>query len=521
MPISIPTTSALPPSQLLPATHPSVRQTLSRLSRPSLLTLALDWLDEKNQELTSPYLHGSSSSSDSRSPSPSPSPDPNDAYPPCATLAELSDVYTEMQARKGSKRDVLDRILEGDWRYGVSLYQLAMADMQCLYDRPGRERWSALKIVPVCAASGEDASRSSKNKIQSIPRFHPSTFLRNLQREVLPDVKAHYNLDRHADLQLWILRVWIVDSPYDTSLALSTSSNANTMSFEGSRTFYIAFPDAAPYIYVSLTTATTGTGKADGSASATTKSLRNLTLEGVPKAFSKPRERYGLEKTGLSARNLAALCERRGGGRGNAAGGGWGVYIGEGEKDEGRDNPLQIAGRGLLTPESIDDEDGKREENKTEEGERGMKRKREDDPAVVKRRKGIAQGRFGNSARRDDGKGIERLDIRLEDPFPDVNLFAEIDLPSEQPGKKKRRGRRSAVDSELDRGEGEDENADGWRPDVRVTFQGPHVFAGIRELVEAGVMDGERMPGWMTGEEGVSIGVVREGRIKGWKGSGV
>jgi len=54
-----------------------------------------------------------------------------------------------------------------------------------------------------------------------------------------------------------------------------------------------------------------------------------------------------------------------------------------------------------------------------------------------------------------------------------------------------------------------------------MTFHGSHVFAGMRELVEAGIIDGERMPGWMTGEEGVSIGVVKSGRIRGFKGSGV
>lgn len=540
MPLSIPTTSALPPSQFLPATHPTVHKTLSRLSRPSLLSLALDWLDEKNEDtgLTTPYLLPSSSPSSSL-----PSPDPDDAYPPCASLSELREIYTDLQARKGSKRDVLDRILEGDWRAGVSLYQLAMADMQYLYDHPSSQKWSALKIVPLAAPDGAEPGTTSKSKVKEkddasstkIPRFHPSTFLRNLQRESLPDVKAHYNLDRHADLPLWILRVWIIDSPYDTNLALTSSkSNPNSLSFDASKTFYIAFPDAAPYIYVSLTTVTNA--NAGAGATVTSRSLRKLTLEGVPKAFSRPRERYSLERTGLSAKNLGALCERRGGGRGNAAGGGWGVYYADGEGEDGgktRDNPLNVElGRsGLLTPESIVDareEKEKREKEGRLDGEaidRGMKRRREEDPRVVKRRKVLAQGRFGNSARRDDGLGIERLDVRLEDKFPDVNLFAEIDIDNSrdnQSDKKKRRGRRSAVDMELEKARGDEgEDAEGWRPDVRITFQGTHVFAGVRELVEAGVVDGERMPGWMTGEEGVSVGVVKEGRIVGWKGSGV
>jgi central kinetochore subunit Mis15/CHL4 len=492
MPISIPTTSALPPSQLISATHPTVTKTLQRLSRPSLLGLALDWLDEKNQEITAPYLRR-----------PDEDPDEQDIYPACASLAELREIYSDLQARKGSKRDVVDRIIEGDWRDGISLYQLAMADMQYLYDHPTSQKWSALKITPLSPST-------SSAKPPAIPRFHPSTFLQNLQREVLPDVKAHYNLDRHTRLPLWILRIYIIDSPYNTALALSAvGSRSKSLSFDASKTFYVAFPDAAPYIYVSITT-TTSAPSQQGASSAN-RSLRKLTLEGIPKAFSRPRERYKLESTALSARNLDALCERRGGGRTNAAGGGWGVYA----EEDRRDHPLHAVGY-LRTPESPVVE----EEEEERQGGEGMKRKREEDPSVVKRRKLVAQGRFGNSARRDDGKGIERLDIRLEDAFPaGGHLFAEIEEAPRDGREKKKKGRRSAVDVALERDD--EEGDEGWRPDVRVTFQGQHIFAGIRELVEAGVVDGERMPGWMTGEEGVSIGVVRDGRIKGGRGSGV
>jgi central kinetochore subunit Mis15/CHL4 len=525
MPLSIPTPSALPPTHRLLATHPAVQRTLGRLSRPALLNLALAWLDEDVQDagLSNAYLLPLPSSSTSAN-----DPDdldPDDPYPPSATLAELREVYEVMQRTRGSKRDVLDRIIEGDWRRGVSLYQLAMADLEYLYAHPSSVRWSAMKVVRLSTSDGtqELSSNSSSGRNTTIPRFHPSTFLRNLQREALPDVKAHYSLDRHADLPLWILRVWVVDSPYDTGLGLASKSKSNananadstSPSSDSSRTFYIAFPDAAPYVYVSLAGSTDGNGS--GSGAAMSRSLKKLAMEGVPKAFSRPRERYTLERTGLSARNLAALCERRGGGRGNAAGGGWGVYH---SGEESRDNPLGVTGRGLLTPESIVDEERDGDGGELDEGrERRMKRRREEDPGVVKRRKVLAQGRFGSSARRDDGLGIERLDVRLEDPFPAVNLFAEIDTLDSEPERKRKMGRRSAVDLELERQRGDQD--DGWRPDVRVTFQGAHVFAGIRELVEHGLVNGERMPAWMTGEEGVSVGVVRDGRIKGWKGSGV
>ena len=57
-------------------------------------------------------------------------------------------MYEEMREKKGAKREVLDKILEGDWRQGVTLYQVAMADMKCLEERGGI-RWTGMKLVGV------------------------------------------------------------------------------------------------------------------------------------------------------------------------------------------------------------------------------------------------------------------------------------------------------------------------------------------------------------------------------------
>jgi central kinetochore subunit Mis15/CHL4 len=124
------------------------------------------------------------------------------------------------------------------------------------------------------------------------------------------------------------------------------------------------------------------------------------------------------------------------------------------------------------------------------------------------------------------------VDIVVEDAFPEV-AWQEDEEEDGDDGEEvtrtgRRAGRKSRVGDVLGRAE-DDEDKDedeetqprGWRPHVRLTFHGPHVFAGIRQLVEAGIIDGERMPGWMTGEEGVTIGAVRNGRIRGHKGSGI
>lgn len=481
-PISVPTSSALPGSQRVAATNPGVTRILSKLSRSSLLSLALDWLDERNQELSAPYIANEEEEEDA-----------GDLYPPAHSLDELREEYTALLERKGTKRDLVDRIVEGDWRSGLSLYQLSMADLQYLYDHPHSQKWSALKVVQLHDTSIPNVTDESQLPV--IPRFHPPTFLQNLQRSILPDIKAHYNLDRPPGMELLLLRIFMLDSPYNTSLSLSSPT-----ALDSAKTIYIAFPDASPHIFVSLTTAlptsADATAPPNAATTADAKSLRKIVLDCIPKAFSKPRARYGLMPTNLSARSLSAMTSMRGGQRTNAAGGVWGVYAEEGKGEVRKDTPLNLAKEILRKDEEAEEEKENAPVTDVTDKTRqltlglGMKRKKEDDGAPeAKLRRIIALRRFGQSGRHDDGKGIERFDVRIEDPFPHV--------------------------------EGDRNSDENWTPDVRVTFHGGHVFAGVRKLVERGVMDGAKMPGWMTGEEGVSIGVVQKGKIIGFKGSGL
>ncbi|KAI8959984.1 CHL4-domain-containing protein [Daldinia sp. FL1419] len=533
--LSLPTTARLSPSLRVDPANNTVVKTLNRLSRPSLLSLVLDWLDERNQYLCPPLLRRQDDPEDE---------DEDDFYPPAESLEELRGLYESMQIRKGGRREVVDRILEGDWRYGLSLYQLAMADLQYIYDHPGSLKWSAYRIEQLKTPAHEDDAEGPEKtdkKSLAVPRFHPSTFLQNLQAEVLPDVKAHYNFDRPKDMPLLLLRIFIIDSPYNTDLAVSTrhrgrpggnsNSKNTTTSFDASRTIYIAFPDASPHIYISKSA---GGSASSAGAAGEAKSLRALIVEGIPKALSRPHERYTLKGTNLTTKNLSTMLAVKGAGRTNAAGGGWSIYAGIGNSDLKTDSPLQTL---LPTPPLSDaDVDG------TDSDSRKRRRPASDpadleDEKQVKQARLAAQARFGNAAKVNDGKGIERLDVLIEDPFPtDIVDFSDDEESEIRRDNEARRaaqsskGRRSTLnlsvlldDQEAAEGSGGGRQGgrENWAPQVRVSFHGSHVFAGIRQLVETGIIDGEKMPGWMTGEEGVTIGAVQNGRIKGFKGSGL
>ncbi|KAI0392458.1 centromere protein Chl4/mis15/CENP-N [Xylariaceae sp. FL0594] len=544
-PLSLPTTARLPSSLRVDPTNPSVVKVLSKLSRPSLLSLVLDWLDPNNHSLCPPLLRNDSTKEDDDDDDEY----ETDLYPPAHSLEELREVYQDMQLRKGSRREVVDRILEGDWRRGLSLYQLAMADQQYLYDHPGSLRWACYRIRQLHAPAHEDLvdADGKYDKVDKeslhVPRFHPSTFLQNLQAEVLPDVKAHYNFDRPKGLPLLLLRILVLNSPYNTDLAVSATSatmpknRSSVTAFDTARTIYVAFPDASPHIYVSKAQSAGPTTAID------TRSLRALVVEGIPKALSRPHERYALKPVNLQTKNLEAMLSLRGAGRGNAAAGGWSVYAGDRAADARTDSPLNPL---LPTPPLSDATVGEEDNGENTAGSKetmtaaAEKRKRilldpesEEEEKRRKRARLVAQARFGDSAKMDDGKGIERIDVIIEDPFPAPASAPAPDGEDSRENLETRRskkGRRSAVVEEGgDYSEDEDGNREGgrsrdkwtWRPNVRISLHGPHVFAGIRQLVEAGIIDGARMPGWMTGEEGVTRGAVRDGRIRGFKGSGL
>ena len=431
----------------LEPSSPIVISALTKLSRASLISVVLDWLDESNFELSAPCLRGPDDDEEE---------DESDFYPPAESLEELRGAYSEMKLQKGSKRDVVNRIIEGDWRNGLTLYQLAMANLQYMRDHPTAHKWTAYRIYSLQPPKSQDETTQTAQidpKSTEVPRFHPSTFVHNLQTQSLPDVKVHFAIDRLEGMPLLLVRILVLESPYITDVPGLREDNSSP-ELESSQTIYIAFPDASPHIYI----AHSPSGKASGTSEA--NSLRKVLFQGIPKALSRNGQRYTLKPTNLTTRSLPELLEKRGPGRTNSAGGGWSVYA-DMKKTE---SPLNTVVQNPTAPPS--------------DGSQEFRTKRQEDPKIRAER--VAQARFGPSARIDDGKGVERVDIHLEDPPKSSN--------------------------------GADDN---WNPNVRLVFQGNHVFAGIRQLVEAGIVNGERMPGWMTGEEGITLGAVRNGRIRG------
>ncbi|KAL9115459.1 MAG: hypothetical protein Q9227_000780 [Pyrenula ochraceoflavens] len=490
----LPTTASLPHATHFPSPTRNLIKLLSKLSRANLIELALQWLEDKNQATCAPYLASNRAVREEE--------EEDYAYPPAENIQDLREIYARLKEENSPKRNIIDRILDGDWRRGLSLYQLATIDFRCLEAHDTPLRWSALKVVPL---DGSDQRLPSKQKLyspitQQYPSIHPHTFLQNLQREVAPVVKAHYSLHRLKSHRVTVVRLFVSDSPY-----IKSRPSLQSGLTDSSRTLFIAFPEGCPFVYLSLSGPLGFSSIKDSSSGSRAQdvvSLKKIVLEAVPKALSRPHHRYGLQDTSLSAKSLSSVYDLRGPGKHNASNGAFSIFT-DGLADQ---SPLELKEQPYHDLESSDKEQqgGEDSNPNTMVTEPSTKRRRPLDERnnniqtrgkdESKRRKLLAAQRFGASqAPALEVKGLDRLHIKLADP-----LVENLEKANASAAR---------------------DNTSGTCP-VTITFRGPNVFAGLRQLAEEGFINSQRMPPWMTGEEAVSQGAVKDGRMIGGMGAG-
>jgi central kinetochore subunit Mis15/CHL4 len=492
-------------------------------------------LQEENQPTCAPYLASNRNLEEEV--------DEDYMWSPAETVEELRLTYHRLRFEPSiNKRYIIDRILDGDWRRGMCLYQVATIDLQYLSENDKAFRWTALKLIPHC--EDEECDQQPLKKKRRIgpapyPTISPTTFLRNLQHEISPLVKAHYHLQQiHAPQNLSIIRICVADSPYADPQSTLQSPVLFT---DPNRTIFIALPDSCPFIYISVSGGTkesiSGKNKSV-SARMDITSLKRTVLEEIPKALSKSQHRYALESTSLTARSLSTMLALRGNSGTNAANGIYTIFAKgavdnspiDAEKASFAQKILQACGGKEDKGESTNVSDpplpiNEPAEKRTALVERSSNVPRPRIPKCEKDKinlKIAAAARFGitenSQVKRETSEpepgGLDRLQIRLdEDLFSpkaksvpatvdkivrhDIDPFDQSSTADQTLGSQPRQG--SAR--------------------MTLTFQGSNIVLGIRKLVESGVIGVEKLPAWMTGEEGISGGTVRGGVVVHGKGS--
>ncbi|KAF3934606.1 hypothetical protein ABW20_dc0101602 [Dactylellina cionopaga] len=448
----------LPPS-------PQLTRSLLRLSKPSLEKLVFDWL---------------------KTPSCAPNLTPTDddlQYaddPGDLALEDVEETYRQMNSRK----DMAERVFEREWRDGLTMHQVAQLDIQYVLDHPSSLKWTTCELVL------EEGKKSVGDKL---PKFQPVVFCKSLLEIMGPMVQCHPYYIIHPTLPLTLVR-----------LSLHNPFPLPNIPPPANQIFYLAIPDSSPHLFFTPQRS----------------NLADICRKSLPIALSSQHRRYDLVSASLSAKTLEALVTRKGHERGDiGGGGGWSVYAAEGELAVDG-SPLETTRPKQKTNKRRSLEADSEDEIPTdEEGKERWKRKK------------VAEGRFGNSAIADDRSGLERVEVRLREVWPrEKELPGPLKLASRNKAgevitdlKGKGRGRprkANAQDASINH-EDDSLNVDeefpwkgkNWMPNIDVVLEGTHVFAGVRTLVEEGVFDGEKIPTWMTGEEGKSIGTVKRGTI--------
>jgi len=429
---------------------PILVKSLSRLSRASLIDLAVQWT---HSQYCPPYLSSNRNITES---------DEEDyLYTPAPDVDALREVYRLLRQEGKSaptKRDIVDRIVDGDWRRGLSLDQLAMVDFAYLEQNDRALRWSALKLVPRMHSCDDIDDRPVKKRkvshsstMPQYPRVSPSSFVAALQSETSALVKAHYYLHRlPPPYNLSILRLYIVPNlPFapPKSSILRNSKHAT----DAGRVMYIALPDSCPYVYISLSGSTsrrTPGEKASGNGPVPAKvdmaTMKRIILEAIPRALSRPQERWALESTKLTTKSLKSVCGLRGNGTPASSGGVYAALVDESSK-ETMASPLDVQ-----IPNTIPDT--KNEGTGSEE----------------------VEVRFG-TMHGSHHAALDRVHVKIEDVV--------VDRP---PGERTKK-------------------MEDCMP-ISITFSGSDIFLGLKKLAELGLeyVDLDRMPAWMTGDMGMT-----------------
>jgi central kinetochore subunit Mis15/CHL4 len=187
-----------------------------------------------------------------------------------------------------------------------------------------------------------------------------------------------------------------------------------------------------------------------------TDQLQEIIRQSLSQVFSTPRHPVVVTRTkpSITAKTLATMMTLCGANRETAALGAWRIYA-KGWAD----------GSPLAAETIVDEED------------------------LSTGREALARARFGLKPRKRNVLAVE------EDEVDDIVTPAL-----------------ERVEWRIIHGYPDDSQAP-FAPSMNMRLEGANVFHGVYEGVLEGWIDGERVPGWLIGEEGRSEGKVRDGRI--------
>lgn len=368
-----------------------------------------------------------------------------------------------MKLQKIKKAQVIDKILYEFWADGLNLLQLAQIDCQLIVDNPNAYFWV---LSTVKDAWDKDVPIS----------LDPSLFL-NLMAQQLSDIFMCYiYVCTHPEMPLVIIRIQVFDL-LPAHLAGRSRAKADRPHITSHKPYFLAIPMNSPHVI----------------HSPGNDVVSEVVLQVVESSL--PRDsrnflRLERSKSQKAVRSLESMHILKGCSRFANCMGAWTPYA-DGVADI---SPLARLEEHSTIKRSlgldIDESSKQRREKLANIRFKGTGSGKVVSDRLYDHSKPGKQKKRANEDLEDD----RRLRIRTDNKYRSIApiRYAEFEIQEPLAG-------------------GDEEPSH-----VVVKLVGNDVFAGLHELAveeKANVVDPETLPGWLTGEEGLSCGVVKNGKF--------
>lgn len=379
-------------------------------------------------------------------------------------VGNLESIIENLQKRKVKRNVLASRILLEYWPKGLYLYQLAQIDCYLLVHRPSIFYWISSSIT-------------NANNESQVVHLRLDSFIKSLKEDLQKFYLCNIHSFRHPTLQLVILRIQLFDysNIFQQKSSLNIRSDAPLERQLVSRSpYYVAFPSNSSNIV----------------HSPDEDSYSNLILQSVQKVLSQ-REPVLLRLNERRAiKSLETMQILRGASRYTNALGPWSCYA---------DTSFEVSPLGLI--ESHQAIKGKRvlnpDDSYNDESTPEVKRLRFE--KTMLRFKGSKKG-----VRAKKVYALKKLSDRIHNPDKSVSSYAEKQTTVSQyaslvPVEKTEFTLKNQVPESTD------------QVVIKFRFRGNDIFGGLHELCDKQLIDIDKVPGWLAGENGVESGTIDEG----------
>lgn len=380
-------------------------------------------------------------------------------------LARIQASIEALQKRRVKRQVLATRVVLEYWPRGMYLYQLAQIDCYLLVYRPSMHYWMS------------STAWNARNEKQ-IMHLDFDRFVQKLKEDLQTLYLCNVHSFKHPEMPLLICRVQLFDhsnkfradvaKPFDAAIERQLISRSP---------YYIAFPLNSPNII----------------HSPDEDSYAKLILQSVQNIYSEREPVILRVNQMIAVRSLEALQILQGASQYSNALGPWACYagvsfeispLGKIEKHE------SMKGRRVLS-NSGDLPDDCSLEAKRLRHEKAMVRFKGSRMGVMKR-KAYEIKRFSQRIHNPDKESSPSVD----ESEINVSKYSSL-IPVEK------------VDFTLTK----DLSPSSGRVSIKFKFRGNDIFGGLHELCDKELIEVEKVPGWLAGENGADSGTIINGEF--------